>query len=295
MIRRIILPAALITALLMSACGSQGPPEAGPSAPGHYVGVAGLSPGQLSQFEDSTGVRPQLVEIYMSFGFALSNTGAAGIVAQKDVPVIQLNPYHISLSSIAAGYYDGYLSRLGTALKALGHQVILSFAPEANGTWYSWACHHVAASVYVAAWRHVHNVIARYDSHITWMWDVNATYPAACPLTDRWPGVGYVDWVGVDGYLRDPGDSFDTILAPTITAVRAATGKPVLIAETGVPDVPEAASWLESIFTGAEDIPGVLGIVYFDYKSANGDYRLQRDPKALAAFREAARAYQSSK
>jgi mannan endo-1,4-beta-mannosidase len=229
----------------------------------------------------------------MTFGFPLAQTAAAGIVAQKKLPLIQLNPYRVSLQSVAAGHYNGYLRRLGSSLQALGHPVILSFAPEANGTWYSWACHHVSAAVYVAAWQHVHNVISRYDSHITWLWDVNATFPAACPLTARWPGAKYVDWIGVDGYLRHPGDTFDRILAPTITAVRATTDKPVLIAETGVPDVPEAASWLESIFSGAESIPGVIGIVYFDYKSANGDYRLQKDPAALAAFRKQARTFQS--
>jgi len=224
----------------------------------------------------------------------LYTTGASAIVARNELLLIQLNPYHISLQSVAAGRYDGYLSQLAKALQGLGRQVVLSFAPEANGTWYSWACGHVSAAVYVAAWRHVHNVIARYDKHITWLWDVNTTYPAACPVIARWPGAAYVDWVGVDGYLRHPGDTFATVLAPAITATRAATGKPVLIAETGVPDVPEAASWLDSIFAGAEGIPGVIGIVYFDDISPNGDYRLLQDPPALAAFRHDARDYESS-
>jgi len=292
---RKLIPVLVLLTLLMTACASKGEPEVQPSGSARYMGVAGLSLSGLNQFQQSTGISPQIVEIYMSFGFPLVNTAATGIVAQKKLPLIQLNPYHISLQSIATGRYDRYLSRLGTALQALGHPVILSFAPEANGTWYSWACHHVSATTYVTAWRHVHNVISRYDRHITWLWDVNATFPAACPLTARWPGTRYVDWVGVDGYLRHPGDTFDTILAPTITAVRAATGKPVLIAETGVPDVPEAPSWLASIFAGAENIPGVVGIVYFDYKSANGDYRLQLDPQALAAFRQQARAYITGK
>jgi mannan endo-1,4-beta-mannosidase len=294
MIRRFVIPIVIATAIL-AACGSPGQVAGQGLKLSHNVGVAGVTLRGLQQFRATTGIRPQIVEIYMAVGTPLKRTAASALVAQQEQPLIQLNPYRISLRSIAAGHLDRYFSALGMALHSLQHSVLLSFAPEANGTWYSWACHRTPAAVYVAAWQHVHRVIARYDKDIIWLWDSNQSFPTACPLLARWPGAAYVDWVGVDGYLRSPGATFANVIAPTITELRAATGKPVLIAETGVPDVPEAASWLGSIFTGAESIPGVVGIVYFNYFDNKHDYRLEHDPPALAVFRRDAKLYQTGK
>ncbi len=295
MTRRGILSFVLAAAMLTACSSGKATTEFRSVGVGlhHYVGVAAVSSHGLKQFEAATGINPPLVGIYMSIGTSLHDTDIATVVAQRALPMIQLNPYGVTLQSIAAGRHDRYLRELAEALQGLGRQVVLSFAPEANGTWYSWACNHTSAAVYVSAWQHVHDVIARYDKHITWLWDINQTFPGSCQLGERWPGPSYVTWVGVDGYLRNPGNSFATVLAPTITAVREAYDKPVLIAETGVPDEPQAASWLTSIFAGAEAIPGVIGIVYFNYDTPAHHYRLQEDPPALAVFRREAKKYES--
>jgi hypothetical protein len=260
-----------------------------------YLGVAAVRVSALPEFERVTRVKPTMVETYMTFGTPLDTGKIAIIMSDGAVPVIQLNPFNISLAAIAAGRYDAYLRRFATGLGKLGQRVVVSFAAESNGTWYAWGCHHTSALTYVAAWQHVHDVINRYDKSVIWMWDVNATFPAACALTSRWPGSSYVDWVGVDGYLRNPGDTFARELAPTITALRISTGKPVLIAETGVPDVPMAVPWLKSIFVGAGSIPFVIGIVYFDYATAAHNYRLEHDPPALAVFSRDGKDYQQMK
>jgi hypothetical protein len=261
-----------------------------------YLGVAALGVSALPAFERATRVKPTMVENYMSFNTPVDAGNIADIMTDGAMPLIQLNPYNISLAAIAAGRYDGYLKSFGTAIGQIGQRVVVSFAAESNGTWYQWSCGHTSAATYIAAWRQVHNVVSKYDHNsIIWMWDINVSFPGSCPIADRWPGSAYVDWVGIDGYLRHRGDTFDTIMAPTIAQARASTGKPVLIAETGVPDVPQAGRWLKSIFLGAESIPGVIGIVYFDYASHNGDYRLDQDPAALAVFSRQGRAYQSIK
>ncbi len=267
-------------------------PSASPNAT-RYLGVAAVPVASLPRFERETGVRPGIVEIYTTFGDPLDFGRLSAIIHYGALPLVQFEPYGVSLAAIAAGRYDAYLSRYAADISQLGRQVILSFAPEANGTWYTWGCHHASAAAFVAAWRHIHDVITRYDKRVIWLWDVNQSFPGACPLTARWPGSSYVDWTGVDGYLESPGLTFDLVLAPTIAELRASIDKPVLIAETGVTDIPQAASGLMSIFTGAEDIPGVIGIVYFDYATAKHDYRLEQDPPALAVFRHEAKQYQS--
>jgi Glycosyl hydrolase family 26 len=260
----------------------------------NYLGVAAVRVSKLKAFEQLTRVKLTMVETYMTLGTPVDTANIAKIMSDKAMPVIQLNPYNISLKAIAAGRYDRSLKRFGTDLAQLGQRVVVSFAAEPNGTWYTWACLHTSAAVYIAAWQHVHNIVDRYDHQVIWMWDVNATYAtASCSLQSRWPGAAYVNWVGVDGYLRNPGDTFNQILAPTITEVHGITGKPVLIAETGVPDVPNAVPWLKSIFTEAATIPYVIGIVYFDYATAAHNYRLEHDLAALAVFTLDGKAYQS--
>jgi mannan endo-1,4-beta-mannosidase len=302
--RRAVVLAAIL-AVAVAGCGkssgSADPPRplakeanCGTGTKCNYLGVAAVRVSQLSRFEHVTRVKLTMVETYMTFGTPVDTANMATIMNDRAMPVIQLNPYNVSLKAIAAGRYDRYLKKFATELAQLGQRVVVSFAAEANGTWYSWACTHTSATVYLAAWRHVHDVVDRYDHRVIWMWDVNATYAtAACTLQSRWPGAAYVNWVGVDGYLRNPGDTFDRILAPTINQVRLFSGKPVLIAETGVPDGPQAVTWLKSIFTEAATIPFVIGVVYFDYATAAHNYRLEHDPAALGVFTVDGKIYQS--
>ena len=257
-----------------------------------YTGVAAVPFSGLTAFGHVTETRPNLHVIYRSFGTPLSAAEVGPDIACGVLPLIQLNPYNISLTAIASGYYDSYLKSYGTALSRLRARVALSFAPEANGTWYSWGCRHTAANVYVAAWRHIHDVITQAGArNIIWVWDANHTFPSACPLAARWPGKQYVDWIAVDGYWREPGDSFATTLAPTIASAIELAHKPVLIGETGAPNKKQAPGWVRSVFQGVEQTPGVIGIVWFNYKDSFDNFRLQDDPRALAMFRREAANY----
>jgi mannan endo-1,4-beta-mannosidase len=288
-VRRLAAACAVALTAAVTACSSP-KPAASPN-PTRYLGVAGVSTAGLQGFERATGIRPGIVEIYTTFGDPLKSARLTAIIRGGAKPLVQLEPYHVSLSTIAAGRYDAYLRRYAAGLSRLGHQVLLSFAPEANGYWYSWGCRSTSAAAFVAAWRHVHDVIARYDRRIIWLWDVNQSFPGSCPITARWPGGGYVDWVGVDGYLWYRYLTFNMVFAPTIVNLRLFTGKPILIAETGVLNMPQAAAQLTGIFAGAKAIPGVIGVVYSDYATAQHDYRLEKDRPALATFRREAKDY----
>jgi hypothetical protein len=260
-----------------------------------YVGVAAVRASALPTFEHATGVKPTMVESYMTFGTSLDSNDISAILSNGAMPLVQLNPFDTSLAAIADGQYDAYLKALANEIQKLGHPIVLSFAAEANGTWYRWSCTHTSAAIYVAAFKHVHFIMSRYDKSIIWMWDINILFPGSCPIAARWPGSRYVDWIGVDGYLRSPGDTFATTMAPTFTAIRNLSNMPILIAETGVPNVPAAGPWLASIFAGTKSIPGVIGLVYFNYQTAKYDYRLEQDPSALAIFRREAKDYESTK
>jgi mannan endo-1,4-beta-mannosidase len=282
----------IVVAVLLATPGRHAPAlprTRHPLARAVTVGVAAIPASQVPAFGRETGTRPGIVEVYRTFGTPLATVHAARIIGGGAEPFIQLDPYRIPLATITAGRYDAYLTRYARQIRQLHHQVALSFAPEANGPWYAWGCHHTAAAVYIAAWRHVHDVMtAAAGGAIRWVWDINRASPGMCPVAARWPGARYVDEVGIDAYWRRLGDTWATAIAPLIRQVREFTAAPVLIAESGAPDVPQAAGWITGLFAGARATPRVTGIVYFDY-DGRADYRLADDPAALAAFRRAAR------
>jgi hypothetical protein len=262
--------------------------------PGLGVFVAGATTSYrpVDAFMKLTGARVGLVLYYSAWNDPFQTRFAGWAHARDAMPMVQMEPRGVALASIAAGHSDAYLRSFAAGIRAFRHPVAVSFAPEANGPFYSWGCGHTPASVYVGAWRHLHAVMARAGGrNIIWVWDMNRVFHGTCPLAARWPGARYVDWVGVDGYWRGPGSSFAATLAPTIRAARQLTRKPVLIGETGAPHVAAAAAWVQSVFEGARTTPGVIGVVWFDYGDRLGDYRLEDDRPALAMFRREARHY----
>jgi hypothetical protein len=261
--------------------------------PGVFVAGATASYRPVAAFAKLTGIRPGLVTYYSGWGDPFQSRFAGWVHAHGAVPFIQMEPGSVSLTGIAAGHSDAYLRSFAAAVRAYRYPVVVSFGPEANGPFYPWGCGHSPAATYVAAWRHVHDVMSKAGARtIIWTWDMNRIYNATCPLAARWPGSQYVDWIGVDGYWRGPGDTFASVLAPTIRAARRLARKPVLIGETGAADVPRARGWVRSVFKGARRTPSVIGVVWFNYGDHLGDYRLQDDPAALAQFRVWARRYQ---
>jgi mannan endo-1,4-beta-mannosidase len=249
-----------------------------------YNGVALAHLAQLPAFITATGEHPQIVQLYIGMTKPFPAGSARKIIRAGALPLIQVNPRHASLAAIAAGRYDSWLRADAKVIAALGRQVAVSFAHEANGDWYSWGCRQQPAADYIAAWRHVHDVIG--TAHVTWTWTVNHTWHGApCGLLSRYPGAGYVDWIGVDGYLRNRVDTYASVFAHT-AAVLAPLGKPVLLTEAGVPLGPGAATRIASIYAGAR-AGGLAGVIYFDSATRKGDYRPQDRPAALAAFRAA--------
>lgn len=241
---------------------------------------------RVAAFQNLTGTNPAYV-VYFSgwndpFQIPLANEAAA----HGAKVLVQMQPIGVSLGSIAAGASDSYLKAFGQSIENVGHPVLLSFAPEANGPFYSYGCGHSSAASYRAAWRHVHDVINGVTNDVTWVWDMNRIYSRTCPLTARWPGSKYVDEMAVDGYWRGPGDTFNSTLRPTIRRMWTLGHKPVLLGETGAKNGTEAAGWIRSVFTGVRMTPHMVGLIWFNSADWLGDYKLQDNPAALAAFQE---------
>ena len=221
-------------------------------------------------------------------------TSFATTVAEHGaVPLVQINPFGVSLAAIASGQYDSYLTSYAETVRAYRHPVILSFGHEMNGDWYSWGYRHTSPAVFVAAWRHMVTVFRELGvRNVIWLWTVNIidTLGGIPSPALWWPGSSYVTWVGIDGYYYTPSSTFAPLFGPTITAVRALTSDPILIAETAAAPAAGQPAKIADLFAGIR-LFGLLGFVWFD-ANATEDWRLS-SRAAIAAFRQGAEAYYS--
>ena len=279
--------------------GEPGLPGPQPGSPAcragcRYVGVALARMGEapLRAFERLSGVKPQIEENYWAFGQPFPSGWARRLLGHGILPLMQINPRRASLAAIAAGRYDAYLRRFAAEVRALGAPVALSFAHEMNGSWYPWGFGHVQPEVFVAAWRHVHDVLGAAGARrAIWVWTVAHTAPQAgrlfAPVGPYWPGAAYVNWVGLDIYYSNPKTTFRTSFMPTIGAVRRFTRDPILLSETAVPDQYDQVQQISNLFAGAR-AAGLLGVIWYD-QDARMSWELNNRPAALAAFRRDAR------
>jgi mannan endo-1,4-beta-mannosidase len=266
-----------------------------PARPDSYLGVyrAGVpeSYAGVAAMSASTGVRPNVVMYYSGWQEPFRTAFARQAARHGAVPMVQVEPAGISLAAIAAGRYDGYLTDYAAQVRSYGHAVIIGFGHEMNGYWYSWGVRHARPAAFVAAWRHLVRVFrAAGATNVTWLWTVNIIdAKGGIPAPGRWwPGRSYVTWVGIDGYYYKPSWAFAPLFGPTIKAVRALTGDPILISETGATAAAGKAAKITDVFGGVRAY-GLLGFVWYDAQGVR-DWRIDT-PAAAAAFRRGAQGY----
>jgi len=186
-----------------------------------------------------------------------------------------------SLAKVASGKYDAFVRQWATDAKKWGHPFFLRFDHEMNGWWqFPWSTQANGnnAAQYVAAWRHVHDIFTQVGAkNVTWVWAPNIVSTRTTPLSKVYPGDGYVDWIGLDGYnwytkQGLPWLSFPQLYASsykTITGV--APSKPLMIAEFASVEAGDngvkKSQWIYQTLT--KDIPllfpKIKAIVWFNW------------------------------
>jgi len=314
MTARLAMAAALAVAgVTMAACASPGypyPASTSPplprhaltppsSKPGSYLGV--YEPGvpgsytHVEAFAKAIGRQPNLALYFSGWGEQFKTSFAETARSHGAVPMIDMNPFGVSMRSIAAGRSDRYLRSYAIAVRRYGYPVVISFAHEMNGSWYPWGWTRASPKEWIKAWRHVVTLFRRSGAdNVAWLWSVNGVTTGEGPIHEWWPGRSYVTWVGIDAYYTQPTQDFTGLFGPSIAAIRNITHKPLLIAETAVGPLAGQAAKIPNLFAGVRT-HHLLGFVWFDKAQNSGLYhqnwRIDDVPAALAAFRRAASHY----
>src|SRR3954447_19667810 len=267
-----------------------------------YVGasVDGLpgDPAVLDPFIRATGVSPSVAMYFSDFGSRvdsvaltrLSNSGRLPMMTWEpwNHPTPSANPY--SLQAIASGQFDAYLSAQGKALASVGAPVAVRFAHEMNGSWYPWGqgVSGNTAADYVAAYRHVHDVVTSAGANnVVWVWSpITVISRPNVPLAPLYPGDGYVDWLGLSVYFSSPGATYAADIPSTLREFdQIAPRKPLYVAETSVLPGPNRPAMIHDLISGLLTIPTLVGLTWFNHDT-NHDYRIDNDPPAATQLAE---------
>src|SRR4051794_20731121 len=261
-----------------------------------YVGasVDGLpdDPAVLDPFTKATGVSPSVAMYFNDFGGRVDTTALRRLSDSGRLPMMTWEPWNhttpsanpYSLQGIASGQFDAYLSAQGKALAAVGAPVAVRFAHEMNGTWYPWGqgVNGNTPADYVAAYRHVHDVItAAGATNVIWVWSpITVISRPGVPLAPLYPGDDYVDWVGLSVYFSSPTATYAAEVPATLRELdRLAPTKPLYVAETSVLPGPNRPAMIHELITGLLTIPNLVGLTWFNHDT-NHDYRIDNDPPA---------------
>ena len=287
------LAAAVIAVIIPTGVGALGHSPS-PSAAGQrsavqpYLGVLENGPGHgppgygsIETFARTAGKEPNLVGYYSLWQKPFALPFADSMHRHGLIPLVQILPVGVSVSAIASGSYDGYLSAYAEAVRAYGHPVVIGFGPEMNANWWAYGYTHTPARTFVAAWRHVVTLFRALGAdNATWLWTIAADGTGTRPILSWWPGANYVTWVGIDGFYSKPSDTFASVFGQTIEQVRTVTVKPILLSETAVAHNANQVANILNLFNGIAQY-GLLGLVWFD----NAQWRIEDSPLAERAFR----------
>jgi glycosyl hydrolase family 26 len=238
---------------------------------------------RLPQFKTDLGGRlPGILIFYIGFVDPFPLDTLQGIEAMGSVPLISWECKDVS--QIAAGQYDQQITAYANGLKAFGHPVFVRWCWEMNLTGKeNTYIGSAGPSGYIAAWKHIYTLFRQAGAaNVAFVWCPGG--PEKLQGMDQFfPGADYVDWIGIDGYLRQGNNasSFAELFMSWYGAY-AKYNKPLIVVETGAPPSDQVA-YLASIGQSVpKQFPALKGIVYFDAAGNNGEWELTQP--GLAAF-----------
>lgn len=324
--------ACLGRAALVAAWISAAGPVACAAAPQWGVALEGnpITTPQLTAVAGETVRPPQLVVFFQQWpedpaAREFPRASLDTIAAAGAEPVVTWEPMYyrradgaetmIAAQQIVAGDYDGYITAFARETAAWGRPIIVRFAHEMNLSRYHWggaAADYGAASPgrFQAMWRHVVDIFRREKAaNVRWAFCPNcesvpgAGNPAAAPWNTArayFPGVDYVDVLGMDGYnwgdtqtlakngWRSAWRSFAATFGTVHSELRAlAPDRPLYVFETAcAPTGGDKAAWLAGLATAVRTWR-LDGVVWFE-ANKEVDWRLgtRLTPAALAPVRE---------
>ena len=256
---------------------------------------------RIDDFEKLVGKKPLWAYFSQSWynGMAYPKKSIEIIHKKGITPFVRLMPRSseeqfvkepkFTMQHIIDGLFDIQLHQWAKEAKSHNIPLLIDFAVEANGNWFSWSGifngkdtkdgygdknYYDGAERYRDAYRHIIDIFRDEKvQHVTWFFHADI-YSNPNREWNRakyyYPGDDYIDWIGVSLYgpqnpNEDYWESMSEILkerASTITEI--STKKPIALLEFGVTDnhpLGNKSEWLNNAFKT------ILSGKYIDFKA----------------------------
>jgi len=282
---------------------------------GAWVRGMTLDPSRLDELGRTLHTDVDVASYYWGFGdvfpaapeLAHSRGGTRDVLLSWDMGETRFGEW-------SSGAHDAYLDQIVEAALAYPYDVYVRPWPEMNGDWQTFQptrdgskAHGGTPSQFVAAWRHVvdHFRAAGVDN-IRWVFNPTVdTYVQTTRVSNIWPGTGYVDVLGLDGFnwgqdsRRGSWRPFEAVFTKQYKRLtRLHPTAPVWICEVGSKEprrhdgAPRdrrhsKARWIKDMMS-ARDFPRVTTVVWFN-ESKERDWRIESSRGSLRAMRRALR------
>jgi hypothetical protein len=213
-------------------------------------------------FEKTVSVRPDLVSYVESTPQRFPTELSRFAYGRGAKLLIEIHPTAAAVAHMADGGLHHYVASYAEAVKRFGHGVLIAFGPNMNVAGNAWGPSHVKPGVFRSAWRHfVKTFHQLHVKHVTWVFAVGTGRKASSHLHRWWPGHNYVSWLAVNGTLSTAEDTFATVFAKYVSALRSFSPKPLFLSGVAVARPAGQSAEIRSVFRAVTRY-GMLGLVY---------------------------------
>ncbi len=295
---------------------------------GAYVPADGWSRSNITEVNDALTKNLAYVNVFSGFAHSWQQLKiqSNNIAAEGAMPMISWMPIDSSrrsdnlLPEIIAGEWDQYIDNWADGLIAWAEadspsnkRILLRFAHEFNGNWYSYSG---KPGQLKRAWRRIHRRFERRgaNQYIDWVWCANnVSVDRHQDIRKYYPGDRFVDWTALDGYNWGSNyawshwKSFAEVFSDGYnTLIANYPNKPVMIAETGSAepaDIPDAGrgqngddsdalyskrDWVAEMMLSLQtDFPAIRALTLFNTNKELGWSLTGPDNTGLAQFNDA--------
>src|SRR5580693_1220932 len=198
---------------------------------------------------------------YTGFFFGDGDDFTQDLASQKVTgPIFAYWESGYTATQIENGAADSFLKTWASEMKAYKQPVIFAPLDEMNG---NWSPYYGNPTAFKAAWVHIHGLFSG-DSNVKFAYDPNVCGPGipCSTLTGYYPGSGYVDLAGLDGFDAG-GQNFSGVFSSSLGPIES-LGKPLWLTSIGVVSSDNQSAFLQAAFKS-----GAQGIIYFNQQPFN--------------------------
>lgn len=183
--------------------------------------------------------------------------------------IVGQNEWTSTFRLIAEGNFDTYIKEFIQTLALYDKPIFLRYAHEFDNPQYPWStAKDNSTTDFIAAWRHIHNIIKNEHAHKIMMvwnpWKSNT-------MARHYPGDKYVDWIGLTMLNYDALNSdgklhrFEDLYKPFKHELQTFTRKPIMLAEFGSLNFDKGQEeWLNNAFSSISSFNEISALVFFN-------------------------------